>query len=296
MMMSRFSKYYIRILVSIIILNSLMMLTNLCQAQSVSKNEAKEQIVQWLKEGIELYRMRADGQTIISFYAEKQLGIPYKGGLLEKSGLESLVVTLEGSDCVIFVETTLALAMTTMLGNYSYELFERHLSLIRYRNGTIDGYVSRLHYFGDWMKDGQNKRLMRVLFQEERFPKLQAYSFMSSNRSSYPALADDNEAIEEMKKTEQRLNEDLLHYIPTDNIPDVLTDLQTGDIVAFVTKVPGLDFSHTAVIKKDGDRIGFWHASTTGSVIVEPKTLYDYTKDRSSLLGIVVARSNFIRN
>lgn len=290
--MSQYSNKYILNLFRATFILILIFVARSSVAQPLSNSDSEARIRQWLLEGIELYRTRADAQTIMSFYAEKQLGIPYKAGLLEKPGSESLVVTLEGSDCVIYVETTLALMMTTMVGSYSYDTFERSLSLIRYRNGTIDGYHSRLHYFGDWLVDGQNKRLIRVLFQEERFPKIQPYHFMSSNRSSYPALADDN-TLEEIRNAEKRLNEDLLYYIPTDKIPDVLNELRTGDIVAFVTKVPGLDFSHTAVIKRDNDRVGFWHASTTGAVIVESKTLYDYTKDRSSLLGIVIGRPNF---
>lgn len=290
--MSQYSNKYILNLFRATFILILIFVARSSFAQPLSNSDSEARIRQWLLEGIELYRTRADAQRIMSFYAEKQLGIPYKAGLLEKPGSESLVVTLEGSDCVIYVETTLALMMTTMVGSYSYDTFVHNLSLIRYRNGTIDGYHSRLHYFGDWLLDGQNKRLIRVLFQEERFPKIQPYHFMSSNRSSYPALADDN-TLEMIRQAEKRLNEDLLYYIPTDKIPDVLNELRTGDIVAFVTKVPGLDFSHTAVIKRDDDRIGFWHASTTGSVIVESKTLYDYTKDRSSLLGIVIGRPNF---
>lgn len=290
--MSQYSNKYILNLFRATFILILIFVARSSVAQPLSNLDSEARIRQWLLEGIELYRTRADAQRIMSFYAEKQLGIPYKAGLLEKPGSESLVVTLEGSDCVIYVETTLALMMTTMVGSYSYDTFVHNLSLIRYRNGTIDGYHSRLHYFGDWLLDGQNKRLIRVLFQEERFPKIQPYHFMSSNRSSYPALADDN-TLEMIRQAEKRLNEDLLYYIPTDKIPDVLNELRTGDIVAFVTKVPGLDFSHTAVIKRDDDRIGFWHASTTGSVIVESKTLYDYTKDRSSLLGIVIGRPNF---
>lgn len=290
--MSQYSNKYILNLFRATFILILIFVARSSVAQPLSNLDSEARIRQWLLEGIELYRTRADAQRIMSFYAEKQLGIPYKAGLLEKPGSESLVVTLEGSDCVIYVETTLALMMTTMVGSYSYDTFVHNLSLIRYRNGTIDGYHSRLHYFGDWLLDGQNKRLIRVLFQEERFPKIQPYHFMSSNRSSYPALADDN-TLEMIRQAEKRLNEDLLYYIPTDKIPDVLNELRTGDIVAFVTKVPGLDFSHTAVIKRDDDRVGFWHASTTGAVIVESKTLYDYTKDRSSLLGIVIGRPNF---
>jgi len=34
----------------------------------------------------------------------------------------------------------------------------RNLKLIRYRQGKINGYSSRLHYFTDWLRDNEQKK------------------------------------------------------------------------------------------------------------------------------------------
>ena len=81
-----------------------------------------------------------------------------------------------------------------------------------------------------------------------------------------------------------------LRYIPQEKIPEFESQFQTSDVLAFVTTIEGLDITHTALVKMDGDRAGFYHASTTGAVIVDPATIHEYTKNRDNVDGIVVAR------
>jgi len=57
-----------------------------------------------------------------------------------------------------------------------------------------------------------------------------------------------------------------------------------------VTTIEGLDITHTGLVKMDGDRAGFYHASMTGSVIVDPATIHEYTMSRRNVNGIVIAR------
>ncbi len=260
-------------------------------AQVVSDSTSAVRIQKLLDQGIILFKQTGDVDTLIRFYAAEQLGIPYVGGLLEEPPAEQLVVTLQGSDCVLFVEMTTAMILTTLSGSTQLEDAESNIRMLRYRGGSINGYFSRLHYFGDWLQDNERKGLMTVLFQEQvTLPRLEPYHFMTTKREAYRQLADNDSLFQLMSNHEEALNERLLRYVPTKSIPSTEKELQTGDIVAFVTTVDGLDVSHTAIIKKDGDRVGFWHASTTGSVIVEPKTLYQYTADRRGLKGIIVAR------
>ncbi len=263
-------------------------------AQVAADSASAERMKQLLVQGKAVLDQTANLDSLIRFYAAGQLGIPYVGGLLEEPPVEQLVVTLNGSDCVLFVEMTTALTLTTLSGSTRVEDAESNIRMLRYRDGAIDGYFSRLHYFGDWLQDNERKGLMRVLFQErESLPRLEPYHFMTTKREAYRQLADNDSLFHLMASQEAVLNQRLLRYVPTEEISRVEQELQTGDIVAFVTTVEGLDVSHTAIVKRDGDRVGFWHASTTGSVIVEPKTLYQYTADRKGLKGIIVARMSY---
>lgn len=265
------------------------------QAQVVADSASAARIQDLLDQGKLLFEQTADVDTLIRFYAAEQLGIPYVGGLLEEPQTEQLVVTLKGSDCVLFVEMTTALTLATLAGSTDVSDVEANVKMLRYRNGTIDGYFSRLHYFGDWLQDNERKGLMQVLFQDrDTLPRLEPYHFMTTKREAYRQLASNDSLFQLMSVHEAELNERLLRYVPTESIQAVESELKTGDIVAFVTTVDGLDVSHTAIVKRDGDRVGFWHASTTGSVIVEPKTLYQYTADRKGLKGIIVARMSFV--
>ena len=74
------------------------------------------------------------------------LGTPYVAHTLDLEGEERLIVNRQEVDCILFVEYTLAEA----LGGS----FNENLQRIRYRNGVIDGYTSRLHYTSDWIENG----------------------------------------------------------------------------------------------------------------------------------------------
>ena len=258
--------------------------------ESTAPDETAATIMQWLEEGLAHWQQTTDVSSLISFYADRQLGITYKGGLLDEPDEEKLVVTLGGSDCVIYVEMSLAMAMTTLQSRTSYDAFRDNLTFIRYREGEIDGYPSRLHYFSDWLITNQEKGLLAILFQEDGLPVIDPPDFMTQNRENYRHLADDDSMFNKIRSMEERLSQRRLVYIPQDRIPEFEHRFETGDILAFVTTIDGLDITHTGLVKMDGDRAGFYHASMTGSVIVDPNTIHHYTVNRRNINGIVVAR------
>ena len=262
----------------------------------------KQTISTWLTEGQVVYdNLRQESPSrerltseLIRFYSTKHLGITYVGGLLEVPPVETLVVTLQGSDCVLFVEHAVAMAMTTMQGSTDFEQFTSNLALFRYGDGIIDGYASRLHYFSDWLKTNETYSRIHILFQQDDLPTLNELGFMTLNRQAYRQLAASDSVFTLIQQRERELNEaGGLHYIPMQKIPEFESRLQTGDILSFVTTIEGLDITHTAIVKRDGNRVGFWHASTTGSVIEDPKTIYEYVRDRRNVKGIIIARPRF---
>lgn len=258
--------------------------------QTAVSDQTREFISGILSEGSAAYNQHGNIDSLFTFYAEKQLGIPYVGGLLEVPETETLVITIDGSDCVIFVEMTTALVLTTLSDRYDFDSFATNLELLRYRGGYLNGYFSRLHYFGEWLQNNEEAGMLDVLFQDESYPEVGPYHFMSSNRSSYRQLAASDSLFQLMSQKEQLLNEKRLRFIPTETIPEIASSLLTGDIVAFVTEIDGLDVTHTGIVHVNEERVSFWHASTTGSVIAEPQTLHEYVKNRSQLRGILVAR------
>lgn len=273
------------ILALILILASLQVI-----AQSISRTD-RETFESWLAEGQTLLATGVSTEGLIEFYAKKQLGIPYVGGLLEVPQMEQLVVTLQGSDCVLFVEHSLALTLTTLQGSQHYDDLARNIALLRYQQGQVDGYASRLHYFSDWLQTNEKKSILKLLHQsDESLPIMDPVNFMTQHRSAYRQLANSDSLYALLLQREAYLRDRHIRFIPQNRIPEFESTFQTGDILSFVSTIDGLDIAHTAIVVRDGDRVGFYHASTTGQVIKDPKTVYEYTTSRRNVNGIIVAR------
>lgn len=252
---------------------------------------SKDKIDRWLVEGYKDYKQDTTTSGIINFYAEKQLGLPYQANMLDEPDSESLQVRTDSSDCVIYVETSIALAMTTLQHDSTYNRFKKNLQLIRYRNGKINGYFSRLHYFTDWLLDNQKKGIITLVNQD--WPgavKMDSVYFMSHHLAAYPKLAQSDSLTALIKIKEKQLSASGITFVPKKEVPRYINKIQTGDIIAFVTTIKGLDISHTALAYRDGDFITFMHANPKRGVIIEPLGLLAYLYSRSSVKGIIVAR------
>ncbi len=88
------------------------------------------------------------------------LGKPYLAGTLETKKAEHLIVNLRKFDCVTFVESLVTLVWCLRSQEKSFGTFQRLLRKIRYRQGRLQGYPSRLHYFADWIQDNQKKGIL----------------------------------------------------------------------------------------------------------------------------------------
>jgi len=122
------------------------------------------------------------------------INAPYKAGTLEGPGKEKLIVNVSAFDCTTFVETILALTKCAACGKLSRSEFRRNLKLIRYRQGKIDGYSSRLHYFINWLHDNEKKKTLKdVSRQFHAVAQRKKINYMTLNRASYPALKNEFE-------------------------------------------------------------------------------------------------------
>jgi cell wall-associated NlpC family hydrolase len=225
--------------------------------------------------------------NLLQSIAQKFLGTPYTAGLLDRSPQEELIINLQEFDCVLFVETVLALARTS-LDDRTPQTFAQHIEAQRYRNGQMDGYCSRLHYFSDWILDNQSKGIVTDLtFQLGGMPLNKTIDFMSTYRSSYPQLADESN-YQCIVNRENTLSQQTIYYIPTDRITEIYADLQPGDIIAIATAVPGLDVTHTGLVYQTAEQTGLIHAAPGGVRI--SADLESYVAQVEMAIGIMVAR------
>ncbi|MEB3341501.1 N-acetylmuramoyl-L-alanine amidase-like domain-containing protein [Okeania sp.] len=228
---------------------------------------------------------------IMQAIADYFIGTPYKAGLLDKSNQESLVISLDGFDCVLFVETVLALSRGIAIKDYSYLTFVNHIIDQRYSEGKIDGYCSRLHYFSGWIADNQKRGNVRDIGFELGGKRLnKQFFFMSKNRWSYPQISGNNKNYQCIVNMEDSISQLKTNYIPYDKISSIYSQLKPGDIIALATEINGLDVTHTGLVYRNFDgNIGLIHASPSGKVTVA-YDLAKYIWNVESAIGILVAR------
>lgn len=229
---------------------------------------------------------------IVQAVADNFLGKPYAEGLLDKLGEEKLLVTLNKFDCVLFVETVLAIARGVAVQDYDYQNFVNRIEEQRYLNGKMNGYCSRLHYFSEWINDNQKRQTVENITAElGGVPMNKTLNFMSQHRSSYPQMVKDEATYQCIVSQEADLAKTTVNYIPTNRIKSVYSQLKPGDIVAVATDVKGLDVTHTGLVYRNADgNMGLIHASPAGEVTVA-YDLQRYIRRVESAIGIVVARA-----
>ena len=227
-------------------------------------------------------------------------GSPYTPGTLDAylaagspRRAEPLTLSLTRFDCVTLVESCLAVARVAhQPGAPSWRRFGEAIERMRYRGGRRGDYASRLHYFSEWMRDGERRGLVRCLGGElGGVADTRPLRFMSQHRSSYRALADER-VYDEISAIERRLDEEPRLVVPTKRIPQIVDRLETGDVIAFATEIPGLDVTHSAFAHRDsGKTLRVLHAPLSGgSVEVTHSTLPEYVAAIRRATGILVAR------
>jgi hypothetical protein len=228
---------------------------------------------------------------IVQAIAEQFLGKAYKANLLDRSQEETLVVTLNKFDCVLFVETVLAIARGVAVQDYSYPTFVERIRDQRYRHGQMNGYCSRLHYFSEWIFDNQKRGTVKNIAPDlGGVPLNKTLNFMSKHRQSYPSLISSDVNYQCIVEMEAKLDGSKVNYIPTNQIRRVYDRLQPGDIVAIATDIPGLDVTHTGLVYRHPDgAIGLIHASPIGKVTIA-RDLQTYVGRVENAIGILVAR------
>jgi hypothetical protein len=219
-------------------------------------------------------------------------GTPYVARTLEKGDEEQLVVNLRELDCTTLVENCLALAKTIQSNEHTFDQFAKELKNVRYRNGKIDGYPSRLHYTTDWIFDNQQKKLVRNLSKEiGATPYAKEINFMSTHPDSYRQLKDSSHSVEIIAQKEKDINSRQHFYIPEEKLAEVEDQLMDGDIVGITTNIEGLDISHMGILVRKAGRIHLMHASSAAEqVVLSDETLEEYLLSSKPATGIMVAR------
>ncbi|MCW0481129.1 N-acetylmuramoyl-L-alanine amidase-like domain-containing protein [Gaoshiqia sediminis] len=219
------------------------------------------------------------------------LGTRYVAYTLENGKDEQLVVNLREMDCTTFVENCLALAISLKSGEGNFATFVRNLEKIRYRDGKRDGYLSRLHYFSDWIYDNREKGLITEPITNIGSPFDGMVNFMSTHPDNYPVLKENPELVPLIVQQETVISTRKQVFLKKEQIRLFEDNLQEGDLVGLTTRITGLDISHTGILVRVNNRIHLLHASSSlEKVVISEEPLADLLMNRKSYTGIMVAR------
>jgi hypothetical protein len=220
------------------------------------------------------------------------LDTPYVAYTLEAPGPERLQLNLHGLDCTTLVENALVLSRLLVSDNQDFKTYMELLTAIRYRDGKLDGYPSRLHYASDWLTNNIQKGFLQTTDMgcntEMLHPQV---SFMSKHPNAYAALKADSLLIPVIAAQEVKINQLSFVYLPKNKVTDKAACIKNGDIIAISTSFPGLDFSHLGIAIRQKGKIYLLHASSTGKkVVISEMPLSEYLAGIKKHTGIVVVR------
>ena len=228
-------------------------------------------------------------QQLVAQAGRMMIDTPYGAGTLEGEP-EMVTVNLDSLDCTTFVENAIAMAMTIENHRNSWQDFIYNLETLRYKDGKVDGYPSRLHYISDWIVDNSHRGNLQEV--TDRIGKadyiVKTLDFMSSNRNLYPALAND-ETFSKIKDREIGYRSHRYPAIKPQNVKSA--DIREGDIIAITTTKKGLDVTHLGIAVEVDGEIHLMHASSKAKrVIIDPLTLSEYLRRNRTTAGIRVIR------
>ena len=242
---------------------------------------------------------QADKQATTLWIARQFMDVPYVAHTLEVNDREQLVVNTRQLDCTTLVETVTALKLCIAKDKRTWKDYLDALRSLRYRQGRLDGYASRLHYFTDWILDKVKMQLVDDIQQPNPpFSAVQTVSvnYMSEHPDAYKALKANPQLVPLIRKQEQALTGLKVRYIPKTAVRNtrlLRNTIHDGDIIAITCNKKGLDIAHLgfAVWRKDG--LHLLNASSLHKKVVEePMTLYRYLQKHSTFTGIRIVRIN----
>ena len=231
----------------------------------------------------------------VAFFGAEFIGTPYAAGTIEGEP-ETLTVRLDSLDCTTFVETAMALAFTTGENRLSWRDFVYNLQRLRYRNGEVDGYPSRLHYICDWAVDNIHRGNIKDatnLFPHYSFV-MRSIDYMTANRGKYPALADD-EVYDRIRTLENGYRRHRFPYVKSNDLgsKDTKAAFHNGDVVALVSNIDNLDVTHMGIVVKETPESEPYllHASSKDKKVeLSKQQLSDFMRRNRQWIGVRVFR------
>ena len=234
-----------------------------------------------------LHNTFADKQPAITAIAKTFVGTPYVAHTLDHDDRETLVIDLTRFDCQTFVETVLALWRTDCA---SIDTLAGELRNIRYRDGQIDGFASRLHYLTEWIRNNEQHGIVRDI-TDSLGGKITAkrIDFMTTHSDRYRQLRHNPALTDSIRRHETAATQHPVAIVPKQAVAAIDDKIPEGAIIAIATDIDGLDYAHIGFAIRIDGRTHLLHASSSRRcVCISTEPLADYLQAVSHFSGISI--------
>lgn len=195
--------------------------------------------------------------------SSRLVGCPYEAHGLVGSAEEPELFTasLEGFDCVTYVETVLALARASDPGAFAEELCR-----IRYDRGRVE-WPRRNHYMTDWVRRNARAGLVRPVaagaLATRREKLLNALPGLPARKAKFSC-------------------------VPKARLRAFESRLKNGDILLFCSTKAGLDVFHCGLLVRKDESWKLRHASKSAGRVVEGELAAFLRANR--MAGVIAVR------
>ena len=254
-------------------------------------------IVERVKPVAERIRTAPIGERT-AWFGQLLLGTPYRSFTLEiHDHVEAPSCNLHGLDCWTFFEVALAFARMSELPTEEWtpKTLLGFIERDRYWDGKCTGsYLSRLHYLEDWLRDNDRRGLVNDITRQLGGIGVSNSAIeMTNNAKGYRYMRNSAENRAGIAKLEARLRGKPLVMIPKSKVPEIESQIRSGDIIGIVSRDgDAFGTSHVGIaLRKDGV-LHFMHASAPsnhGKVVVDSR-LSTYLGRFKKHAGIIVGR------
>ncbi|MCK6684576.1 MAG: DUF1460 domain-containing protein [Thermoanaerobaculia bacterium] len=199
----------------------------------------------------------------MEFFSSQFIGLPYTLNPLRGSAEtpEVFTASLDGFDCVTYVETVLALSLSSDPGE-----FVEWLRRIRYQNGQI-AWEARNHYMMAWLRNNSRAGVVHPVAAEK--------------------LAVRKELLLDLIKGLPAVSTHIW-CVPKRRFAEWEPKLATGDLIFFVSTRTHLDVFHCGIlVRKDGRLLLHNAARSRKGVLAQD--LEEFLKE-NRMSGVMVTR------
>jgi hypothetical protein len=191
------------------------------------------------------------------------LGHPYRANALMGSAStpEVFTASLDGFDCVTYLETVLALSRASKV-----EDFVDWLRRIRYAKGRVE-WRRRNHYMTDWIRNNTRDGIVRRI------------------RTTAPTVSKERtlDVVPGLPPVRVRFA-----CVPKASASRLTRQLQTGDLIFFASTRKHLDIFHCGILARTEGALRLRHASRSRGGVVE-QDLAEFVK-KNRMAGVIVVR------